>query len=382
MNAPYLQYEGTTYPMLYKRDSRGKVQVWSISVLEAPEGPTIVTVHGKKGGKLQENAEVITKGKNVGKANETTTYQQAELEAKSRWNKQVERKGYVDSEDKLDVDQRPGAEPMLAHRFDKFPEKITYPCAVQPKLDGHRCIAVFENGQTKLFSRQRKPITGLPHIERELTDALLKMGRTEKLILDGELYNHEYKHDFETLTSYIRNEEPKEGHEIVQYHLYDIVTPKVPFRKRTLALGAIVEYCVSDAIQFVFTQFCNSDEVLTYFRRFESEGYEGAMLRNLESEYVGKRSYDLQKVKEFADSEFKVIDIEEGRGKMKGHAICVCNVAGGTFRTKMEGSMEKLQELFQNKDQYIGRQLTVRYQGLTKDGIPRFPIGVRFRKDI
>jgi len=371
-----------SFPTLYKKDSKGKVQTWDVAVTQnGVEGFYIKTAHGKLGGKIQETFDLITTGKNVGKANETSPQRQAELEAEAKWLKQQERKGYVGNIDLVNTDTRPGAEPMLAHRYDKFPEKIAYPAYIQPKLDGHRCIAIIENGTTKLFSRQRKPITGLPHITEALTVQFgSAIGRT---VIDGELYNHDYKDKFEELTGFIRSQEPKEGYEAVQYHIYDTVVT-APQLDRTMILAkSLIDY-TGTTLQLVDTQLVEDEaEALGAFRTHRNSGYEGSILRNLTGTYVGKRSYDLQKVKEFDDAEFTITGVEEGRGKMAGHAIFVLidPKTSVQFKAKMKGTMETLAEYFKNPTLVVGKIITVQFQGRTKDGIPRFPVAVRFRED-
>lgn len=359
------------------------------SCLENTGARNIIVRHGKECGKEQVTVDTITHGKNTGKANETSAHEQANLEAQAKWTKQIERKGYVQDRASVDVDQRAGAEPMLAHRYDKYPDKITFPCYIQPKLDGHRCIAVVWDSETvKLYSRQRKPITGLPHIEKAL-GALYNpedLDRAVPLILDGELYQHDYKDKFEELTGFIRSQEPKEGHEVVQYHMYDVVNHLDAFDERTQKLKALVyqEGVDSNILKFVNTEVVqDNEEALRLFRFFRNQGYEGAILRNSSALYEGKRSYNLQKVKEFDDAEFLISDVKEGRGKMKGHAIFTCQVENGeTFDVKMKGSMDKLKEIYENAEEYKGKYLTVMFQEYTKNGIPRFPVGLRLREDV
>lgn len=370
-------------PVLFKKSSKGKIQVWAITVSKNNEDDKsfdLITRHGFQEGKQQTSIDTISNGKNVGKANETTPEQQAYLEAKSKWQKQIDRKGYVENVEDVDKDLRPGAEAMLAHRYDKYPDKITYPAFIQPKLDGHRCIAVVKNGYCKLYSRQRKEITGLPHIVAAVEKMCGEIYKTD-FILDGELYNHEYKDKFEQLTGFIRSESPKDGYEAVQYHIYDMIVPEAPYLARLRGLNMLF---YNDTLHQVRTERVKNDEdVMTYFKEFRQDGYEGAILRNSGGLYVGKRSYDLQKVKEFDDAEYPIIDIEEGRGAMKGHAIFVCQTPDGeNFKAKMKGELEKLKEYFENPVPYIGKYVTIQYQGLTNKGIPRFPVAIRFREDV
>lgn len=368
-----------SFPTLFKKDSKGKIQTWDIAVTKnGVEGFYIKTKHGKQGGKMQEAADLITEGKNVGRANETTPEQQALSEAEAKWTKQVERKGYVDDIKLVDVDTRPGAEAMLAHRYDKYPEKIEFPCYIQPKLDGHRCLAVVKDGKAALFSRQRKPITGLPHVEAEL----VRMFPEGRFIMDGELYSHGYRHKFEKLTGFIRSQEPKPGCEVVEYHIYDRVIEEPYDVRKDFIETAFISYSGNTLKRVVTQEVENDAQILEHFRIHRSLGYEGSILRNKNGVYEGTRSYNLQKVKEFDDAEFKIVGVEEGRGKMSGHAIFVCETElGKTFKAKMKGSMDELVKYFENPETVIGKIVTVQFQGRTNDGIPRFPVAIRFREE-
>ena len=369
---------------LYKKATTGKIQMWKIYVLDQRGSATaavIVTEHGQVNGKIQTTQDLITEGKNVGKKNETTPRQQAEAEAQAKWEKQ-KKKGYVESIEAAQNDETDdliegGVVPMLAHKFAEQAHKITYPAFVQPKLDGIRCIAIVKDGACTLWSRTRKPITSMPHIVQEL-EAIFE---NRDIILDGELYNHEYKKDFEKIVSAVRQEEPGEGHELVQYHMYDMVD-SANFGTRFQILNNIFGLYNFYSLKLVQTEMCESeDKVMDFFDKFRAQGYEGAMMRNADSKYVNKRSYDLQKVKEFDDGEYSIVGITEGRGKLAGHAIFVCvDDKGDQFEAKLKGETSKLKEYFENHELWKGKKLTVQYQGLTgAKKVPRFPVGVAIR---
>lgn len=378
----------TEYPTLYKKTSTGAIQQWKISVLDQRGSDTaavIFTEHGQVDGKIQTTSDIITEGKNIGKKNETAPKQQAESEAQSKWEKQ-KKKGYVESiedaqNDKTDDLIEGGVVPMLAQSFNKHGHKIKFPCYVQPKLDGLRCIAVIEDGAVTLWSRTRKPIDSCPHIVQEL-EAIFE---GQNLILDGELYNHDYKANFEKIVSLVRQEEPDPEHYLVQYHIYDMVADS-PFRDRYSTLRNWLEWQdQSSSLRLVETGVVQSEDgVMGFFDGFKGLGYEGAMLRNMDSKYVNKRSYDLQKVKEFDDAEFDIIGIDEGRGKLAGHVGAFrCRTEGGKeFLAKMSGETIRLRDYFLNHSLWAGKRLTVQYQGLTgKEGVPRFPVGLRIREE-
>jgi len=368
-------------PTLYKKTSTGADQMWEISVNQN----TIITRFGQVGGKIQTTQDIIKTGKNIGRSNETSAIEQAELEAKAQWEKKKTAKGYVESlsdarKGKVDKLVEGGIFPMLAHRFDEQGHKIVYPAVAQPKFDGHRCIAVVEGGKGSLWSRTRKPITGLPHIIRDVELWAQKTGRLD-IVLDGELYNHDYREKFEELTSFIRNADPKPGHEVVQYHIYDVAGPG-SFMDRHAILSAFSLVGVMVNVETV--SVTDEDDLMSAFERFLVQGYEGLMVRNMAGEYVNKRSYDLQKVKEFIDEEFVVTGVEEGRGKLAGHGIFVCKTRDGVeFRAKMVGGIEKLRLYYDRPEFVVGKLLTVKFQGYTaKNGAPRFPVALRLRENI
>jgi len=388
----------TTLPTLYKKTSTGAIQYWTISVTmlcgyEVGEDDWesriyIQTEYGQAGtDKPQITVDEIKKGKNKGKKNETNPAEQALLEAEAKHEKQ-RKKGYVDSiaaaeAGELDDLIEGGVVPMLAQSFAKHGHKIKYPCYGQPKLDGIRCIAILKDGVCTLWSRTRKQITGVPHIAREIE----KLFHDQDLILDGELYNHSFKHEFEKIVSFVRQEEPADGSEVVQYHIYDLVNNQ-PFEARHNLLFNLFTKRVykddklNDTLRFVqATTIFDEESVEGFFSHNVGKGYEGAMLRNATGLYANKRSYDLQKVKEFDDAEFDIVGVEEGRGKLTGHAIFVCKTEEGTqFLAKMKGDTERLKDYFDNHQLWQGKKLTVQYQGLTgKENVPRFPVGVAIR---
>jgi DNA ligase 1 len=377
-----LKENETVLPTLYKKTSTGAIQQWTVSVHQTTEGwGEIVTVFGQADGKLQTTSDLIKTGKNIGKANETTALAQAEAETKSKWEKKL-KSGYCKTiEDAASgaVDKlvEGGVLPMLAKKFWEDKEKIKWPALAQPKFDGIRCEAILVNGVCTLWSRTRKPITSVPHVAREVERCFPDQTRT----LDGELYNHEYKNNFEEIVSFVRQENPKEGHEVVQYHVYDIINDMTnDDRNKWLDENLPSDNPTIKKVETV--EVATEDDLLDYYQKCMMAGYEGAMVRNKDGKYVNKRSADLQKVKPCDDDEFKIVGVTEGRGKLQGHAATfICEMENGTqFEAKMRGKQERLKEYFENHDLWKGQLLTVKYQGLTAaNGVPRFPVGVRLR---
>jgi len=395
------------FPKLYKKTSTGAIQEWSVKVIAAEEDQNVVGViinnYGQVDGKIQESREVIKEGKNIGKANETSVEEQAQAQAKARWEKQL-KKGYAQTiEDAqagvTDDVIEGGVFPILAHKYAEQGHKIKFPALAQPKLDGHRCtsqlktdiydnpnVAVTAEEAVTLWSRTRKIIPALPH----LNAAIAQHCSLERL--DGELYHHDYRENFEDLTSFIRQDVPKEGHEVVQYHVYDIPDENLTNYQRYLLLETLRPSFEGTAIKIVETVIVNDeDELYAYLDDCLARGYEGCMARNMDGKYQYKRSYDLQKLKKFDDDEFRIIDIKVGtKGSMAGKAVFICEKYrdeqplpdGETFDCKLRGNMDELTKYADDPSLVIGKILTVKFQGYTKYGKPRFPVGERFRVEL
>jgi len=396
------------YPVLYKKTSTGAIQTWEVLVCWIGSVANIVNYYGQRGGKIQESYEQVLEGKNVGKANETTPIAQARAQAKARWEKQL-KKGYVESVEAAEAGETNeiiggGVFPILAHKFAEQGHKIKYPALAQPKLDGHRCTSQRDVDTTivneqlsksvlsiSLWSRTRKPITGLPHLNEALEQASMKIGFDLER-LDGALYHHYYRENFEDLTSFIRQEVPKEGHEVVQYHVYDIPDENLTNRERYEILESLRPLFENTPIKIVESIIVNNeDELYAYLDDCLARGYEGCMVRNFDAKYKFKRSYDLQKLKKFDDDEFRIIDVKVGnKGSMAGKAVFICEkyrdeqplAEGETFDCKLKGNMDKLKDYADDPSLVIGKILTVKFQGYTKYGKPRFPVGERFRIEL
>jgi DNA ligase-1 len=364
-------------PTLYSKSKTGKTQVWNIQVI----GSTIRVSYGYQDGATTVNEKTITAGKNIGKKNETTPEQQATSEARSTWTKK-KTSGYAES---LDDAQVPATAsegsmatheailPMLAHDYNKRGKDIKFPCFVQPKLDGVRCI--FRNGV--LTSRQGKVFPNMEHITNDLQHV--------KEVLDGELYSETLT--FQQFVGLVRKKKHNAAEKLllrqVRFWVYDIVNDK-PFEERKDAISQLF-YEYKDVWAFmdqVQTFECKAkDDLKMFHARFVEEGKEGLIIRNKDGLYqLAARSKDLQKYKEFEDAEYKVTGFTEGEGLEKGLVIWTCETSTGkTFHVRPRGSHEERAAIFKEADDYIGKSLTVRYQELTDEGIPRFPVGIAFR---
>ena len=347
-----------TFPVLYAVASNGKVKQWEINVTSGPP-PAIVITHGYKDGKQTTSERQVRTGKNIGKANETSALQQAILEAQSKFNSKVD-EGYTENSDATPI-----LLPMLAMDFTKRGKDIMFPCFVQPKLDGVRCL--FSNGN--MTSRTGKPFH-LLHILSELKDV--------DIILDGELYADT---DFQDIVSLVRRQTFTEETRKISFFVYDIVSDQ-PFSERIVKLRHFFRDRHFRHIKPVVTEICDRpDRVREFHDKYVREGYEGLMLRNAAGPYqINTRSKHLQKYKQFVDDEYKIIGFSQGEGIERGLVLWECETSDGKrFHVRPRGSHEQRAALFANAQKYVGKMLTVRYQELTLDGIPRFPVGIDIR---
>jgi DNA ligase-1 len=263
--------------------------------------------------------------------------------------------------------------PMLAHDYNKRGKGALYPCFVQPKLDGTRCIGIPRKG---LFSRMRKSFPHMEHIVAELNQL------PADVILDGELYTDELT--FQQSVGLVKRETLREGNAEnqvkIKYHVYDMVSAGT-FEERYAALTKLLRGHRCSHIVLVPTERCASEERMkAKHNEYVADGFEGIMLRNPAGLYKHSRSTDLLKYKEFIDEEFTVVGFTEGDGQDKGCVVWICETEEKKrFQCRPRGTKEERKEMFQNGDAYIGKKLTVRFQEWSDAHIPRFPVGIAFR---
>lgn len=377
-----------TKPTQYSKGKNGAIiqhDIWT-------EGNVIYVRYGQVGGKLQTSPGKVCFGKNIGKKNETTPEQQADKQAEAMWKHKAERKYALTPEEACE----PIIFPMLAKVYaDASDKKLRYPMMVQPKLDGLRCLAFREGGTGRVIlqSRGGKEFN-LPHLTEFLEKTL-----DGSMILDGELYIHGVS--FQTIGSWIKRQQPESKK--IQYHTYDCV----PYAESQLdeddedyirrpnyhRYNNLVDWHYENSdgslVKLVKVEIVNSRKAVLDFERrcVEKEDYEGAIARHSDGTYLFTyRSDDLYKVKSFEDMEFKIVGFgEECNGKFAGTANFVCvTKEGNTFEVTPKGSMEQKREYFQNKDEYIGKLLVVKYLGWTDDGIPKIAVGkgIRLEEDM
>jgi ATP-dependent DNA ligase len=360
---------------LHKQTNTGKIQQWRTWTV----GRVIYTEYGLVNGKLQLDMDEVRAGKNLGRSNETTPEQQAILQAQQEYDAKL-KKGYVEDIKQAQATKNnlQGVEPMLAHPIEKKLKYAVFPALAQPKLDGLRCLAVIKNGECCLFSRTQKPIETVPHIVAELEILFAD----EDIILDGELYNHKFKDDFNQITHLAKRADVHEDSTQIEYHVYDVVGPG-GYRERTIKLEVLQEEGAHFCKQVETIVVHTMEELEVYQAACVELGYEGCMYRNPDGKYEHKRSSNLLKVKTFQDAEFKIVGAEEGSGRLQGAlgAFVLLTSSGETFNAKPACTFNQSVAYWNNRAKFIGKFGTVKFQNWTPDGLPRFPIFKCVRED-
>jgi len=269
--------------------------------------------------------------------------------------------------------------PMLAYKVDAKPIDWTKKVYMQPKLDGVRCvIQLNDKGEVYAYSRTGKPWLNIEHILQNLKPLF---NENEDVILDGELYNHDLRDDFEKIISLVRKQKPTaddraESKQLVQFHCYDYANGSENYstRMRNLVTSDMYSYCV----KYVPSTQVKSDKEAKLIHDYNTigSGYEGSILR-LDGPYQCKRSYNLQKFKDFHDDEATIIGYEAGKGKREG-------TLGKFFMMDSEGvkfgcppgkgfTYKDLADIQNNIHDYIGKTATFTYFERTKAGSYRHP---------
>ena len=387
-----------------KSSSNNSKKVWQIKTKIDPElnKITLITESGELGGHLKSNQKILSNIKLSSKKGITSLEKYAEEQAKKLFNNK-KREGYIEYNNnnnnnneneinnaetpkKIEEENENGINkkitirkyyPMLAHRYNEKKGDIKFPCFVQPKLDGVRCVVV----GNKLYSRNGNRFPVLPHIENEL-----KLFNKNNLILDGELFTDDI--NFEKIVGlvkkYKKSEEDEKNSLKIYLNVFDYIDSKLPFNKRLINLNQFFEKNKNmKYIKQVKTEECPQEKNIEEFlEKYTKEKYEGLIIRNKSGLYEeNTRSVHLQKLKKFIDEEFEIIDYTTpDQGKEVGCVIWICRTKEGKqFSVRPSGNYQERKKLYREAKKYIGKMLTVRYQELTNGHVPRFPVGVTIR---
>lgn len=366
---------------LFNLDKKGNPITWSISYDDSSNWYTMSS--GRVGGAITTTEPTYCEGKNKGRSNATTPEQQCALEVQSRIEKQRKR-GFQDT-----IPTEKQFEVTLAKEFKARKKFIKFPQFASAKLDGFRCYICAKG----MFSRTHHEILSCPHVFEELKPYFIA---NPNAIIDGELYSHELRDDFNQVASLISRtknitkEFLAKTKSIIKFHAFDFAerNTKIPYKDRNkhtklnqcchhlypLQINNITLKYSLGVTQFEVNSF---EEVEAYLDDAIENGFEGIMLRNPEMIYDEGRSSNLIKYKRFQDSEYKIVQILDGRGNHAGQAAqIICEDENGVqFSVGMGKGWDEpaKRKFFKNRALYEGKMATIIYQDLTPDlNVPRF----------
>ena len=278
--------------------------------------------------------------------------------------------------------------PMLAYPVSNKPINWQLQRVfIQPKLDGVRCIIQYERRtQPKedvvvAYSRTGKEWKNIQHILEELKPFFQKH---PDVVLDGELYNHDLRDDFEKIISLVRKQKPTlvDQHEarlLTQFHCYDMYSPDFDhnFNVRDEFIMQTIDGEYEHTVTVDTEEVFDMDDAKKYHVENLALGYEGSIVR-LNTKYQQKRSHSLRKFKDFSDAEATIVGYLDGKGKRTGTLgkFIMQDDEGNEFGCPPgKGYTYKdLKNMLDNIGDYIGQRATFTFFERTKAGSYRHPL--------
>jgi len=272
---------------------------------------------------------------------------------------------------------------MLAYPVSDKPIDYNKPTFIQPKLDGVRCVIQYERhiqpreDVVVAYSRTGKEWKNIEHILTQLKPFFQKY---PNVILDGELYNHDLRDNFEKIISLVRKQKPTdedrlEASKKTQFHCYDIIDEKLPFDQRIEFVTESL-MLLGDSIYTVDTRDVFDEKMAKAFHKVNlKEGYEGSIVRTNDT-YQCKRSHNLRKFKDFSDAEATLLCWVEGKGKRRGTVgkFMAVDDDGNEFGMPVMDKFKYLQDNFRKMRGWVGKRATFTYFERTKANSYRHPL--------
>lgn len=369
-----------TSEVLYHRTPGGKLKTWQV----ISDNEDYYTLTGDVGLTPRKSSPTRCYPKNLGRSNERDAVQVAIDTAKSKRQAKLD-SGYVLSIDEIEKQDKIPRAMLAKPKFDKELSKIEAAtkkglCLVQPKLDGFRCLA----DSRGLWTRELRRFETCKHIEKVLKPLFEEH---PDLVIDGELYNHKLKDDFGKIQSLLTKTnvgllDSLETESAIQYHVYDFVSAS-PFTDRFIY--GMKKLAGLNYVKIVPTsRVWDIDSIYKKHAKFIEDGYEGTMVRLSNKGYEqNKRAGQLIKLKDFQDSEFTILSVNEGKGQWSGYAkslTCFTKDGSSTFDAGCSGNQATLKNILENAKEYEGGKATIQYFGIFPSGKPRFPVAIKYFK--
>lgn len=382
--------------VLYNVDKAGNVRIWWME----QEGNKHRTHHGVQGGAITCSGWTECSGKQGRNDRE-----QAEFEIAAGYTYQLKRTYFETVEE-----ARKGPrffEPMLAVKFkdlgyDKarafvegHPKSGNYTLGVEPKFDGF-CNITQLDGMT---SREGQPIVAVPHINLALAPFFAQF---REAVLHGELYNHDFADDFESLSSILKKQTPAaedlERSKVMKYYIYDYPAPdlvNLPLSERKILLKmdmmqvyptgwTEMDNCPGVenkalGIVLVGIDWVGDEATVEDLRKVHvKNNFEGAMVKMDMPYEIGTRSKHNMKHKVTLDGEFKIVRIREGKGNYAGlaKAVDLVDAEGREFSAGIKGDKTRLKTLLETGGMF--KLAGIEYLRLTKRGVPKGGVATKW----
>jgi len=276
---------------------------------------------------------------------------------------------------------------QLAHKFEEKRIKKEKLVATEPKLDGVRCIAIVKNGNAILYSRNGKTISD--NYKKTIINDIENLVKEEKIpkniVFDGELMGT----DFTKTVSQIHRKSEVDVTSTF-YNIFDWVPysdwlsqkSSLTCQETREKLEGMHLELNSRYLKMVHRDIVSPDQIKAMHDVYVSQGYEGAMIKMLDTKYKFGRGHNVMKLKDFYDIDLEVVSFEEGTGKYEGmlgaivvkHNDVLVNVGSGF-------SDEERGQIWENRSKFRNHIAEIRYQEETPDGSLRFPTFRGWRPD-
>ena len=271
----------------------------------------------------------------------------------------------------------------LANKFHQNRLNGSSDIILEPKLDGIRCFSIVRDGEVNMFARSGKLIT---NFESTIGPELIKLGDG---CYDGELMGEDF-------ISLMRQAYRKDGVDASGTYLalFDYL-PLEEWDSRKTSMSCSDRY--SELLKRL-NENCNAwdlllpverclisgdyEEIKSCHDEYVEQGYEGAMIKDPNAPYKFGRGWEVMKFKAFHDVDLPIMGFEEGTGKHEGKlGAIVIDYNGVTVKVGSGFSDDLREKIWNDRKEFTGRIVEVRYQEVTEDGSLRFPTFVCFRND-
>ena len=356
---------------LYKTSAKGATQIIDMEIT----GDTYTRYWGQLDGKMQSKS-TTAKGKNIGKANETSPEAQAILEAEAVWTKKQKANYSMSPDAPVSVKL-----PMKVNDYHKHKKKVIFPCFVSVKLNGVNAEYRLEDNKLQLLSRGGEQYPIPEHQALEARKLLTHLGTTS---INGEMYIHgKYLQDIMAATKKHNEDTP-----LLKFFVFDFPEAEGDYNSRCAAMYSKYNEMANEApnVPLVQAGIANSHEELDELHEQAVDaGYEGIIIRNPKGLYeYNKRSLDVFKYKKAQDAEFEVVGFNIDKN---GHVVYECDAGEGLpFAVKCKGTAEERLADAAVASSNIGKYLKVEFEMWSKPrlhytrGLPQKPVGIMFRK--